>query len=65
MPDRSVIFNIEYDVHLIRLSRNDERRSGTAYRVTFQPNKSKTHYRGEGLLLFARKVKTLSQVRNT
>ena len=27
-------------------------------------NKSETHYRGEGLLLFARKEETLSQVRN-
>ena len=64
MPDRSVIFNIEYDVHLIRLSRNGERRSGTAYRVTFQPNKSEMHYRGEGFLLLARKEETLSQVSN-
>ena len=65
MPDRSVIFNIEYGVHLIRMSRNDKRRSGTAYGVTLQPNKSEMHFRGEGLLLFARKVETLSQVRNT
>ena len=30
----------------------------------FYKNKSETHYRGEGLLLFARKEETLSQVRN-
>ena len=32
---------------------------------SFISNKSETHYRGEGLLLFARKVETLSEVSNT